>query len=80
MNLSFDLKKKHPALKRNIKFDEEDCGLFMDCKLNEAADWKRVKPTQAMNANKRRRKQKMTDLDEDELRSLLGSEEESDSE
>ena len=80
MNLSFDLKKRHPGLKRNIKFDEEDYGLFMDLKLSEEADWKRVKPAQAINANKKRRKQKTPDLDEDELRSLLDSEEDSDTE
>ena len=40
MNLSFDLKKRHPGLKRNIKFDEEDMGLFMDLKLGEDKDWK----------------------------------------
>ena len=35
MNLSFDLKKRYPGLKRNVKFDEEDCGLFMDVRLKE---------------------------------------------
>ena len=38
MNLSFDLKKKHPELKRNVKFDEEDGGLFMDLKLNKDSE------------------------------------------
>ena len=67
MNLSFDLKKKHPGLKRNIKFDEEDFGLFMDLKLSEDLDWKKVKSAQAINANKKRRKPRTPDLDEDEL-------------
>ena len=54
MNLSYDLKKKHPALKRNIKFDEDDGGLFMDLQSEEGAEWRRVKPSQAQAANKRR--------------------------
>ena len=50
MNLSFDLKKRHAGLKRNIKFDEDDRGLYMDIKLNEKSDWKRVNPAQASAA------------------------------
>ena len=30
MNLSYDLKRKDKDLKRNIKFDEDTLGLFMD--------------------------------------------------
>ena len=44
MNLSYDLKKRHPDLKRNIKFDEEDMGLFMDIRLDAEREWKRDKP------------------------------------
>ena len=74
MNLSYDLKKKYPALKRNVKFDEEDGGLFMDFKLgDDAAEWKRVKPAQAMKAN-RRRGDKTKTTNEEELESLLGDE------
>ena len=69
MNLSFDLKKKHPDLKRNVKFDEEDGGLFMDFKIG--ADWKRVKPKQARAAVKERRK-RTSSLNEEDLRDLLG--------
>ena len=35
MNVSYDLKKKNPDLKRNIKFDEDDLGLYMDLKLKK---------------------------------------------
>ena len=76
MNLSFNFKKKHPGLKRNVKFDEEDCGLFMDLRLSETGDWKRVKPKQALAAVKARRK-KTQSLNEEELRHLLGDGEES---
>ena len=76
MNLSFDLKKKHPSLKRNVKFDEEDGGLFMDLKQDETAEWKRVKPSQAAAANKGRRANGTKSLGEDELRSMLSGGEE----
>ena len=79
MNLSYDLKQRHHGLKRNVKFDEEDNGLFMDIKLEEGADWKRIKPSQARTANKKR-KNKTRNIDEDELRSLLGDRGGSDSE
>ena len=72
MNLSYDLKKRHIDLKRNIKYDEDDFGLFMDLRLKEGDDWKRVKPDQARAANKDRRRGTSKDLDSEDLRSLLG--------
>ena len=72
MNLSYDLKKRHASLKRNIKFDEDDYGLYMDLKLDDDSDWKRVKPALAEAANKKRRVARTKDLDEDELKNLLG--------
>ena len=75
MNLSYDLKKRHKELRRNIKFDEEDKGLFMDIKMDEGAEWRRIKPENAAAAAKRRNKTK--DLDAEDLRSLLGSGDES---
>ena len=74
--MSFDLKKKHSELKRNVKFDEEDGGLFMDVRLREDAEWKRVKPAQARAAMGKRRGGRLQDLGEDELKGLLGSEDE----
>ena len=72
MNLSFDLKKRHPGLKRNIKFDEVDLGLFMDLKLNDEAEWRRIKPDRARAANKRRSKRRS--MEQDEIQELLESE------
>ena len=74
MNLSYDLKKKHPALKRNIKFDEDDGGLFMDLQSEEGAEWRRVKPSQAQAANKRRGNGRTRSIEEGELKDLLGEE------
>ena len=79
MNLSYDLKQRHKGLKRSVKFDEEDNGLFMDIKLDEGSDWKRVKPSQARAANMKRKNRTRT-LDDHELRSLLGDEGENESE
>ena len=76
MNLSFDLKKKHTGLKRNVKFDEVDNGLFMDFSLDGNGDWRRVKPAQARKANGGRRTAGARDTDEAELQSLLGDAEE----
>ena len=75
MNVSYDLKKRHKELRRNIKFDEEDKGLFMDIRMDEGSDWRRIKPEHAAAAAKRRNKTK--DLDAEDLQSLLGSGDES---
>ena len=72
MNLSYDLKKKHQNLKRNIKFDEEDGGLFMDLKVEEGAEWIHVKPAQALAANKKRGTGRTRSTNEGELRDLRG--------
>ena len=79
MNLSYDLKQRHKGLKRNIKFDEEDNGLFMDFRLEEGAEWKRIKPSQARTANKKRTN-RTRNIGEGELMDLLGQKGESDSE
>ena len=54
MNLSYDLKKKHPGLKRNVKFDEHDNGFYMDVKMSEKAEWKRIKPDRAAAVTRNR--------------------------
>ena len=43
----------------------------MDLKLNDSADWSRVKPSQAAAANKKR-KNKTRTLNECELKDMLG--------
>ena len=47
MNLAYNLKKKHPDLKQNVKFDEDNYGLFMDAQVKKDGQWKRVRPEQA---------------------------------
>ena len=74
MNLSYDLKKKHPGLKRNVKFDEHDNGFYMDVKMSEKAEWKRIKPDRAAAVTRNRDGGRTKDLEADELRSLLEGE------
>ena len=41
-SLAFELKKKNPALRRNIKFMDQTMDLVMDVKLGPDAEWKAV--------------------------------------
>ena len=72
MNLAYDLKSKNTGLKRNIKFDEEDLGLFMDIQVKSDGHWRRIKPDQARKMSKSRNNetQRMNDSD---IAVLLGS-------
>ena len=76
MNLAYDLKQKNPNLRRNIKFDEEDAGLYMDIQLNKDGLCKRVKPEQAKELAKTRKRRGPEQMGADELRSLMGSDDE----
>ena len=74
MFMSYHLKKKHTALKRNIKFDEDELNLFMDLQLKKDGPWSRVRPDQARKAAESRRRRPSggpPDLREDDLVSLL---------
>lgn len=41
-SLAFQMKKKNPTLKRNIKFVNSAMDLVMDIKLNQDSDWKTI--------------------------------------
>ena len=71
MGLAYELKKKHPELKRNVKFDEEDLGLFMDMQLEKRGHWRRVKPDEAKLAHTSTRTGPER-LAADELMDMLG--------
>ena len=45
--VSFDLRKKNPGMRRNIKFDDAVMDLVLDVKLEEAAPWQKIRPEQA---------------------------------
>ena len=73
MSLSYELKKKNPDLRRNVKFDENDLGLYMDIQIKKDGHWKRVNPEQARTANQRSGLTTGPDtLDADDLSALLG--------
>ena len=44
MSVAYDMKKTNKELKRNVKFDEETMGLFMDLQTRRDGEWKRIKP------------------------------------
>ena len=74
MNLSYELKKKHPALKRNIKFDEDNLDLFMDILTTPDGAWRRVDREQALKFNaKRRNNEPASTIGSEELEELLGT-------
>ena len=43
-NLCFELKKKYPQLKRNIRFDDDKLDLFADVLFEEGKKWKKMLP------------------------------------
>ena len=73
MGLSYDLKKKNADLRRNVKFDETDLGLYIDLQLEKEGQWRRVKPEQARMANEKSRSRGGPEtMDAEELSTLLG--------
>ena len=47
--MSFHLKKKHPEMKRNFKFDDAEQDLVLDFSIDPdgGAPWRKVRPSQA---------------------------------
>ena len=77
MSMAYELKQKNKELKRNVKFDEESLGLFMDVQMKKDDDWKRIRPRQAYKhlAN-RSKKAGPDDMRDEEIASLLGEDSE----
>ena len=46
-SLIFELKKKHPNLKRGIKFNDDDLDILADVRLDEGKKWRRLLPAAA---------------------------------
>ena len=71
---TFLLKKTNPALKRNLKFDDEVMDLIMDIKLTEDGQWKRIRPSEANEARKGRAtpsREGSVEMDSSEIQSLF---------
>ena len=73
MNLAYDLKSKHHDLKKNIKFDKTDLGLFMDVQIKPGDHWRRIKPEQAKKMS-RSREQEPKGLNDSDIAGLLEEE------
>ena len=73
MNLSYNLKKKKPELKRSVKFDDNDLTLYMDVQLKKDGPWRRIDQDQAFSSVTLRPRQGNTPqtLEGNELASLL---------
>ena len=72
MRLAYLLKKSNPDLRRNVKFDEDCCGLFLDMQLKKDAEWKRVKPEEAKKAVQGRLSGGPSEMGADELKDMMG--------
>ena len=46
-SISFDLKKRVPGMKRNIKFDDAVMDLVLDVKLGDDKPWQKIRPENA---------------------------------
>ena len=70
-SVSFNLKKQHPTLKRNIKFDDVKKDLVMDVKLDEGGTWKKIRPEQALAAKSACPDESENEVDSDTLSTML---------
>ena len=71
---TFLLKKAHPGLKCNLKFDDEVMDLVMDVKLAENSSWKKIRPGEAAEARKGRAtpsREGAIEMDSSEIQSLM---------
>ena len=71
MNLSYDLKKKNPDLKRSVKSDEDKLDMFMDIQTVSGGDWRRVESEQAVRIMSNWRAASATKIGSDELDGFL---------
>ena len=73
-SVSFDLKKRHPDMKRNIKFDDGVMDLVLDVKLDDSRPWQKIRPEDAKTARRAPRINYagvQEELDSDAIDSLL---------
>ena len=69
--LGFQIKAKHPELKRNVKFDDVDMALVMDIQVSPSSDWKTITHTEAKTLLKRAKKIPRTTNSKAELDALV---------
>ena len=49
-NIAYKIKQNHPNLKRNIKLDDNRLDIYMDIKIDDSADWRKILPEHAREA------------------------------
>ena len=78
MNVSFDLKKRNPDLKRSVKFSDDDMSLYMDVQLQRDGEWRRIEQDHAIKitADRPRKGNAPGAIGERELATLLEEREE----
>ena len=73
MRLAYLMKKTNPDLKRNVKFDEDSCGLFLDMQVKTNGRWRRVRPDEARKAVlDKGSSDGPSELEAEELKSMIG--------
>ena len=63
MAVAYDLKQVHKNLRRNVKFDEDNLGLYMDIQTEREGDWKRIRSYQAHKAVRTRKSNRSGPVD-----------------
>ena len=72
-SVSFALKKKYPAIKRNVKFDDEHQDLVLDfCTDPEGSGiWRKVRPAQAAELRGKLGRATTEEVSSDDLGKML---------
>ena len=70
---SFNLKRKNPGLKRNVKFDDASLDLVMDICLDpdNSSTWRRITPACAKAMKKKLNVSRGNEVGQDELEKML---------
>ena len=70
--VSFNIKKKHPAARRNVLFEDATMDLVLDFCVNEGAPWRRITSRQARTRQRKSGGPSSRAVDNAELDKLLG--------
>ena len=74
-SVSYNLKKKHPDIKRNIKFDDGEMDLVLDFSISpeDGTPWRRVRPDQAkiIKRNIAAKQGRASEVKSDELERMM---------
>ena len=72
--LYFELRKKNPKMRRNVKFDDAEMDLVMDFSLDpDVMPWRKLRPAQALAAKAKLGGVDAGEVGDDELDTMLGT-------